>query len=292
MERVIVIVGPTGVGKTKLSIELAKKYNGEIINGDSVQIYRRLNIGSAKITETEKEGIPHHLFDIKEPNEDYTIYNYQKDARNKIREIQEKNKTPIIVGGSGLYIKAALFDYDLKEEISNENYEKYTNEQLLDQIKKINEEINIHVNNRKRLERVLNKLNNKSTPDKEAKLLYNAVFIGLTTDRKTLYNIINNRVDKMFETGLLNEVEKLYKEDIKSKSMSSIGYKELYQYFDNKISLEEAKDLIKKNSRHFAKRQYTWFNNQMDIKWVEVDFNNFEETIKEIENNINKGDKR
>ena len=276
---ILCIVGPTGVGKTKLSVELAKKYNAIVVNGDSMQVYKELNIGTAKITEEEKEGIEHKLFDIVDPTEMYTVYDYQKDLRNILDN--NKNKNIIIVGGTGLYIKAGLYNYVFEEEnIIDNKYDKLTNEELYDLAMKKDKECNIHVNNRKRLIRFLNKT--ETIKDKD-KLLYDVKFIGLTTDRKTLYERINKRVDIMIENGLLEEVKSLYDRNIRSKAiLTGIGYKELYEYFDGKISLENAIDLIKKRSRHYAKRQYTWFNNQMNINWFNVDFENFDNTIKMV----------
>ena len=288
MKKIIVIAGPTGVGKTKLSVELAKLYDGEIINADSVQVYKRLNIGSAKIKEEEKEGIPHHLFDIKDPEEDYNIFNYQKDSRKVIDQLLKQNKTPILVGGSGLYIKACLYNYDLEEESKKDTYENLPNTDILDEINKIDKNHSIHVNNRQRLVRQLNKLKNNDKVQSKTSLLYDVIFIGLTTDRETLYARINNRVDTMFKEGLLKEVESLYMDNINTKAMLSIGYKELYKYFDNEITLDEAKELIKRNSRRYAKRQFTWFNNQMDMKWFEVNIDDFDKTIKEVNEYIKK----
>ena len=284
-KNIIVIAGPTGVGKTKLSVSLAKIINGEIINADSMQFYKDLNIGTAKIKEEEKEGIPHHLFDIIDVEKMYTIYDYQKDCRKKILEIEKANKTPILVGGSGLYIRSALYDYKLEEENEKVDLSNYTNEELLNKCKEIDERCNIHVNNRKRLERFINCNMNNQEIKKDSKPLYNFIIIGLTTERENLYNIINKRVDKMIEEGLVDEVMKLYNKNIRSKAiMTGIGYKELYQYFDNKITLDEAIELIKKNSRHLAKRQYTFFNNQFDMKWFNTDYNNFNNTVEEVFN--------
>ena len=284
---VICIVGPTGVGKTKLSIELAKKLNGEVINADSTQVYIGLDIATAKVTEEEKEGIPHHLFDIKEITEDYTAYNYQKDCRAKIEEITNKGKTPILVGGTGLYIKAALYDYKFDTESNFESYDGYSKEDLYEMLKKIDPNTDIHPNNRKRIIRSLNYYNNTSTPlsskEKTDKLLYDTIFIGLTTDRDTLYDRINKRVDVMLKDGLLDEAKKIYESNIRTKAiMTPIGYKELFPYFENKISLEEALDKIRQDSRRYAKRQYTWFNNQMNINWFNVDFNNFDNTVNQV----------
>ena len=285
---IIVVTGPTGVGKTKMSIELAKKFNAEIINGDSVQIYKGLDIGSAKVTEEEKEGIPHHLFDIKDVYEDYSLYNYQIDARNCIEDIKKRNKNIIIVGGTGLYIKSALYDYTLtKENKINDNYDEYTTEELYKKLKEIDKDIDIDKNNRRRVVRALNyyKENNSSISNNKNgnKLLYDAIFIGLTTDRDKLYKRIDDRVDIMLEKGLLNEVKSFYDKGIFTKPLeTAIGYKELYRYFSNEISYEEAIRLIKRNSRRYAKRQYTFFNNQFNIKWFDVDFDNFNNTIKEV----------
>ncbi len=287
---VIVVLGPTAVGKTKMSVELAKLLNGEIINVDSTQIYKDLDIATAKIKEKEKEGIPHHLFDIKNIKEDYTVYDYQKDCRSKIDEILSKNKTPILVGGTGLYIKAALYDYKFNDEVNNQ-FEDLTNEEIYNKLKELDENIDIHINNRKRLVRALNYcLNNNlkfSEKEKTDKLLYDTVFIGLTTDRNILYDRINKRVDIMIKDGLLEEAKKIYDSNIRTKAvMMPIGYKELFPYFENKKTLEECLDLIKQNSRKYAKRQYTWFNNQMDVVWFNVDFDNFNNTIKEVYNYI------
>ena len=286
MNKIIVIVGPTGVGKTKLSIELAKRFNGEVINADSTQVYKGLDIATAKITEEEKENIPHHLFDIKNITENYTVYDYQKDARNCINEILNRKSMPIIVGGTGLYIKALLYDYEFKEENIKGDYTSFSNEELYKKVLEINPDTDIHINNRKRLERFLDYYKNTKEileNNKTDKLLYNAIFIGLTTDRETLYDRINKRVDIMIGNGLLEESKKIYDSNIRTKAiMTPIGYKELFPYFDNEKDLKECLDDIKQNSRRYAKRQYTWFNNQMDINWFDVNFNNFDETVNKI----------
>ena len=286
MNKVIVITGPTAVGKTKLSIELAKRYNGEIINADAVQVYKGLDIGSAKVTEEEKEDIPHHLFDIKEVDEEYTIYHYQKDCRKLIKEVQGRGKTPILVGGTGLYIKAALYDYKLTEEKETNTYDNLTDEELYNKLLEVDKDIVIDKNNRRRLIRALNyyKENNKSiNTNTTNKLLYDAIFIGLTTDRRILYDKINNRVDIMIKDGLLNEVKAFYDKNVRTKPLlNAIGYREIYSYFDGNISLEEAINKIKQNSRHYAKRQYTFFNHQLPIVWFETDYSNFNNTIEQI----------
>lgn len=283
---IIVLIGPTGVGKTKVSVQLAKKLNGEIINADSMQVYKGLDIGTAKIKEEEKEGIPHHLFDIANIEDMYTIYDYQKDCRKIIENIKKRGKTPIIVGGSGLYIRAALYDYQFSYEEEKENFSEFTNEELLAKCKEIDENCDIHVNNRKRLERFLNKALNKSVIVKDSKPLYNYTMIGLTTDRANLYNIINKRVDKMLEEGLIDEVKNIYDKKIYSKAiLTGIGYKELYSYFENKIDKAEAIEEIKKNSRHLAKKQYTFFNNQFkNINWFYTNYEDINKTINEVLN--------
>ncbi|MBQ9019184.1 MAG: tRNA (adenosine(37)-N6)-dimethylallyltransferase MiaA [Bacilli bacterium] len=292
MEDIIVIVGPTGVGKTKLSIELAKKIDAEIINGDSVAIYKELNIGSAKPTIEEMDGIPHHLIDIKEVEDNYSVFDYQKDVRRLIEEINSRKKRIIIVGGTGLYIKAALYDYKFTEGTTYNMYEDLTNEEILDKISSYDLYLssNLEINNRQRLVRILNKLeNNEEITNNKDKLLYPIKVIGLTTDRDNLYERINNRVDKMIENGLLNEIKSL-KDRYKSSRIlnSAIGYKEFYDYLYNSKDLDEVIANIKQNSRRFAKRQYTFFNHQFHTQWFNVNFNNFNNTIDEVYNYIKK----
>ena len=279
----IFIMGPTGVGKTKLSVELAKIYDAYIINCDAVQVYKGLDIGSAKVTEEEKCGIKHFLFDIKNPDEEYSVKDYQMDLRNLFDKYSKKNL--IIVGGTGLYATAGAYDYRFNDE-EKKDYSNYSLEELYKLAKEKDINCNIDKNNRIRLERFLQK---DLTSLVEPTLLYNdAIFIGLTTSRENLYKIINKRVDKMIDNGLVQEVKNLYTNYPKSKILKrAIGYKEIIDYLDNKITLEEAVDEIKKNSRHYAKRQYTWFNNKMDIKWFEVNFNNFNETIDNVKDYLN-----
>ena len=280
---VIVIVGPTGVGKTKLSIEIAKKINGEIINADSTQVYKGMDIGTAKVTKEEMENIPHHLLDIKNIDEDYTVYDYQKDARRCIDDILKRGKTPILVGGTGLYIKAALYNYEFKNE-DNNNYvdEKLSNDELYDMLLKIDPETEIHKNNRQRVIRTLNNYykNGEINKTKSDKLLYDTLFIGLTTERDYLYERINKRVDVMVRNGLIDEAYKIYKSNIRSKAvLTPICYKELFPYFEKEKTLDECLDDIRQKSRHYAKRQYTWNKHQFDVNWFDVNFNNFNETI-------------
>ncbi len=280
---IICVVGPTGVGKTKLSVMLAKKYDALVIGCDATQIYKHLDIGSAKVTEEEKEGVEHLLIDIKEPNEDYSVCDYQKDLRTIIDKNKDRNI--VIVGGTGLYLKSALYDYEFSE-MENNNYDEYTNEELYKMCLDINPNLNIHQNNRRRLE---NFLNRKNKNPKEPVLLYDALFIGLTTNRELLYERINRRVDEMVQNGLVEEVKSLYqKYGFTSILSRAIGYKEIIKYLDKEISLEDAIELIKKNSRHYAKRQYTWFNNQMNITWFNTNFKDFNKTYEEVVEYIEK----
>lgn len=284
MKDIIVIVGPTGIGKTKLSIELAKRLDAEIINGDSVSIYKDLDIGSAKPTLEEREGIPHHLIDIREVDEDYTVFDYQRDVRQTIDEITLRNKRVIIVGGTGLYIKAGLYNYTFTEGTTYNQYENMTNEEILDRIKKFKVTETPDINNRKRLVRLLNKVeNNEDLTHNKDELLYNIKTIGLTTPREVLYERINKRVDIMLNNGLLDEINKLKDKYKNSRILNSgIGYKEFYDYLFNDKKLEDVVEEIKQNSRRFAKRQYTFFKHQFDTTWFDVDLENFENTINEV----------
>ncbi len=285
---ILAIVGPTGVGKTKLSIELAKKYNAIIINCDAMQVYKDLNIGTAKIKGSEKEGIKHYLFDIVSPDTFYTVCDYQKDARKIIEENIAKNI--IFVGGTGLYLKACLYDYQFSADNFNNDYANYSNVELLNMCKKIDASCSIHVNNRVRLVRFLNRGTKPVTNSKE---LYKSLIIGLTTDRDTLYKKIDARVDSMLKEGLESEAKGLYTKWGETKALkTAIGYKELIAYFKGDISKEEAINNIKKNSRHYAKRQYTFFNHQLPVHWCNVNYEDFNETIKKVSEYIDEYLKR
>ncbi len=284
---ILCIVGPTAVGKTKMSIALAKIYNGEIINCDSTQVYKGLDIGTAKVTKKEREGIPHHLFDIKEVEENYTVFDYQKDARRCIEEIKSRGKIPIFVGGTGYYLKAALYDYQFEDEtldMDSSTYENLTNQELQEKIESFEISVSYYYQNIKRMIRLLSKLENGWTPtQQDYKLLYSDVyFIGLTTDREVLYQKINERFDKMI-IPLIDEVKPYFLNSIQSKALqTAIGYKELYPFFENKKTLVNVVEEIKKNTRNYAKRQYTWFINQMDVTWFQVDYDDFDKTIQEV----------
>ena len=292
MKKVIAVCGPTAVGKTRMGVSLAEALHGEVISGDSMQIYRTMDIGTAKVTEAEKEGIPHYLFDIKDVNEDYTVYDYQRDCRYYIEDILNRGKTPILVGGTGLYIKAALYNYEFKDEDTNYDFSNLSNEEVYNKLKKLDPNVDIHPNNRKRVERaltyILNNNESISTNKLGSRLIYDDVlFIGLTTDREILYDRINKRVDVMVDNGLLEEAKYFYDMGIRSKAvMTPICYKELFDYFDGKLTLDDALDLIRQRSRKYAKRQYTWFNHQIPINWFEVNFDNFGDTISNVYNFI------
>ena len=281
---VIVITGPTAVGKTDLSLFLAHELDGEIINADSTQIYKGLDIATNKVKDTE--GIKHYLFNEKDLREDYSVFDYQKDARRIIDDILSRGKTPILVGGTGLYINAVLYDYKFSEK-ANDEYDGVSNDELYKMLLEVDPNTNIHLNNRVRVISALNYYKANGTPysekEKDFDLLYDTLFIGLTTDREILYYKINKRVDKMAAEGLVEEAREVYDLGIRSKAvMTPIGPKELFDYFDGKISLEEAIDLIKSKSRKYAKRQYTWFRNQMNLKWFETNYDDFSKTEEEV----------
>lgn len=285
---VIVVTGPTGTGKSELGIYLAKKLNGEIINCDSTQIYKGIDIATNKIKNTE--GIIHHLFNEKDLLEEYSVFDFQKDSRRIIDDILKRGKVPILVGGTGLYIKSCLYNYKFEDKFDEEYLDK-SNDELYEMLLRVDPNTNIHKNNRKRVVSALNyyKANNKpySLKEKNNELLYDTVFIGLTSSRDILYDRINKRVDKMIDEGLLDEAYNLYKSGVRSKAvMTPIGPKELFDYFDGLVSLEEAVEIIKSKSRKYAKRQYTWFNNQMNLKWFNTNYDNFDETCEEVLNYI------
>ena len=274
---ITVIVGPTAVGKSKLAIELAKRINAEIISGDSVQIYKKLDIGSAKITLDEQEGIVHHLIDVYDLETPYSVADFQREVRAKINEIEARGKQVIICGGTGFYLKAALFNYVFEHQGRQLDFESSlqdkTNEELYHWLQDIDPEsaAKFHPNNRVRVLRalgyylqtgeVISKEVNKDEP------LYDAVFIGLSMDRDVLYDLINQRVDHMMSHGLLEEVQGVsaYQDHIQA-----IGYNELFDYLKGLTSLDEAVELIKQHSRQLAKRQWTWFRNQMPVHWLDA----------------------
>lgn len=285
MKKVLVIAGPTAVGKTSLSIQLAKTFAGEVISGDSMQIYRQLDIGTAKVTEEEKEGVSHHLIDICDIGDRYSAADFQKQGRQKITEICNRGHLPIIVGGTGLYIQSLLYDYQLgatqkeqddklrhKYEVFAENEGPQALFELLEKKDPLAAK-KIHMNNQRKIIRAL-EVKEKTgrsiiAPEKAPKPLYDSFMIGLTTDRSLLHARINTRVDDMIQNGLVTEAE-LVKKYPDSQAAKGIGYKEFFPYFAKERSLAETTDLIKRNSRRYAKRQLTWFNNRMFFHWFDL----------------------
>ena len=294
MQKVLVIVGPTASGKTSFGIECANSFNGEIISGDSIQVYKGLDIGSAKVSKQEQEAAKHYLINIKEANDNYSVKEFQEKGRELIKTINNKGKLPIIVGGTGLYIKALLYDYEFFNEEEKDNpYDELSNEDIYEILKKEDPKAleKIHINNRKRLVRALNILNKHNEgissikAKQEHKMLYDAKVIGLTLDREKLYQRIEDRVKAMVDEGLVDEIKGLLEKGISfdNQSMQAIGYKEFKPYFEGDSNLEECVNEVIKNTKHFAKRQYTWFKNQTPITWYE----NKDEAIKDIKQWIN-----
>jgi tRNA dimethylallyltransferase len=286
-EKLLVLIGPTAVGKTKLSIELAKKYNAEIISGDSMQIYKHMDIGTAKIQSAEMEGIPHHLLDIKEPDESFSVAEFQQLVREKITDIHKRGKLPMLVGGTGLYIQSVIYDYQFSETCSDDAFRNELEEKarqrgneyihnLLKQIDPKSAE-RIHPNNVRRVIRALEvfhctgRTTSEYQQNQEQELLYNVALIGLTMNRDKLYERINLRVNLMLEAGLVEEVKTLYDQGLRDvQSIQAIGYKEIFEYIDGLVTLDEAVENLKQNSRRYAKRQLTWFRNKMDVAWFDM----------------------
>ena len=298
MSKVIVVVGPTSSGKSSLGVELAKKYNGEIINGDAISVYKELNIGSAKITEEEMQGVKHHLIDYLDVKEEYNVAQFQQSARAAIEDIISQEKLPIVVGGTGLYVKALLYDYDFSNptERNDEQYEEYKNEQLYEMLVKMDEKAaeKVHPNNRRRVIRALQICNTgtKKSEIEDAQMhqpIYDCLIIGLNTDREVINQRINNRVDQMVEQGLENEVKDLFeKYPYTYHCFQGIGYKEFIDYVENRTTLSETIEAIKLHTRQFAKRQMTWFKNQMDVTWFDIADEDYKQQIEQkVEDFIN-----
>ena len=292
MKRVIVVVGPTASGKTKIAISLAKKYNLDVISGDSVAVYKRLDIGSAKPTKEEMDGVKHHLIDVLDPNCQFDVATFQHMAR----EIIDNNEISLICGGTGLYIQSVLFNYEFKAQKRDDSYshkfDNLSNEELYELLLKKDPNIDkekLHPNNRKRVLRaleVMDELNESiHSFDKKKEALYDYYIIYLKMDREKLYDRINKRVDIMIKEGLIEEVKSLYDDKIYPHA---IGYQEFIPYFKGEISLDAAIEEIKKNTRHLAKRQETWFKNQMDSHFYDVDIENINNTINQIENDLDR----
>jgi tRNA dimethylallyltransferase len=304
-QKVIVIVGPTGIGKTRLSIELAKAIDGEIVSADSMQIYRKMNIGTAKPTEEEKQGIPHYMMDIVDMGENFSVAQYQTMAFDCIKKILTKGKNPIVVGGTGLYINSIVEEIKYSEIEENPEYrlelekiaQEKGNQVLHDELKEKDPKAaqRIEVNDLKRIIRALEvyemtgmTITEQQEHSKPNDTMYEYIIIGLRTDREVIYDRINKRVDQMFEQGLIDEAKEILKmTDDSNTSHQAIGYKELAKYFEGTEDLETAKENIKKESRHYAKRQFTWFNRNEKIVWLdsEVSVNKNIEKIKALMKN-------
>lgn len=292
MQKLIILTGPTAAGKTALSIQLAHAVNGEIISADSMQVYRHMDIGSAKIRPEEMQGVKHHLVDILEPSEDFNIVLFQKYAKQAMAEIYAKGKLPIIVGGTGFYIQSVLYDIDFQESNSNtvedsalrreleaiakQKGTAYLHNMLRECDEKAAEEI--HENNIKRVIRAIEffrqtgkKISEHNETERRKESAYDSRYFVLTDERRKLYENIDRRVDMMIENGLVAEVKQLLDMGCKrdSTSMQGLGYKEIIAYLEGEISLDEAIYMIKRDTRHFAKRQLTWFRRERDVIWIE-----------------------
>ena len=307
-QKLLIIAGPTGVGKTELSIKLAKLLDGEVISADSMQIYKHMDIGSAKVTNEEMNGVKHHMIDVVMPDKSFTVVDYKNMAEKEINDVIRRNKLPIIVGGTGFYINSLTCNMNFSEAESDIEYRKYLEDlakekgneyvhNLLKEIDPISYE-KIHANNLKRVIRALEVYKISGKPfssfndlDTFYKSKYDIYYYVLTMNRDKLYNRINLRVDKMMDDGLLQECINL-KElgyNTSMQSMQGIGYKEVFYYLDKKISLEEAIDMIKQGSRNYAKRQLTWFKKDPRVKFIDKDIYSEDDIInlivKDLKNN-------
>ena len=289
MNKVIFIVGPTASGKTALSVKLAKKIGGEIISADSMQIYKGIHIASAAPDEGERQGIPHHMLEFLEQNEEYSVAEYVKNARRLIKEISEKGKIPVIVGGTGLYISSLLDNTEYTEQATDlslrkaleEKYESIGGEQMLKELAEFDPDSakRLHPNNKKRIIRAFevykqsginvtqqNEMSHKSSAD------FDSLVIGITyQDRELLYERINKRVEQMCENGLLDEARISYDSGNSKGAFQAIGHKELFGYFEGRLTLEQAKENLKQQTRRYAKRQLTWFRKDQRINWIYAD---------------------
>ncbi|QAS50919.1 tRNA (adenosine(37)-N6)-dimethylallyltransferase MiaA [Halobacillus litoralis] len=296
---VISVVGPTAVGKSKLGVKIAERFDGEVISGDSMQIYRTMDIGTAKITEEEMCGIPHHMIDIKDPDESFSVAEFQADVQELINDVYERGKVPVLVGGTGLYIQATLEDFNFSDEKKDTEVIKRLEKELEEKGKEYmferlhavdpQQAVRIHPNNERRLIRALElyettgRVMSEFHEEQAGESPFRPVMIGLEMDRELLYRRINRRVDQMVEEGLVEEVQRLYKQGLtEAQSMKAIGYKELIPYFRGEYSLARSIELLKRNSRRYAKRQYTYFKNKMEIQWYEIDENNYNDKFETI----------
>ena len=285
----IILAGPTAVGKTSLSIRLAKETGGEIISADSMQVYRHMDIGSAKITKEEMEGVPHYLVDMLEPEEEFNVVRFQQMAKEAAERIWKKGKIPLVVGGTGFYIQALLYDIDFTENDGDESYRRQLERkasdeegasELYEMLKTVDPKAaqEIHPRNIKRIIRALEfyhqtgkKISEHNETQRQKSSPYNYAYFVLTDERSRLYERIDRRVDLMMEQGLLDEVRYLKERGVRkdSTAMQGLGYKELYAYLEGEYPLDEAVRIIKRDTRHFAKRQLTWFKRERDVIWAD-----------------------
>ncbi|MEN3088513.1 tRNA (adenosine(37)-N6)-dimethylallyltransferase MiaA [Staphylococcus xylosus] len=304
----IVLVGPTAVGKTEFSIELAKKVDGEIISGDSMQVYKHMDIGTAKITQDEMSGIPHHMIDILEPNENFSAYEFKNRAQRLIKEITARGRVPIIAGGTGLYIQSLIYNYDFEDETISEQksleieaklseLDQLSNEALHQYLASFDEVSaqDIHPNNRKRVRRAIQYyLKTKKLLSSRKKVQqftenYDTLLLGIEMSRDILYQRINKRVDIMLERGLVSEVQQLVDNGYEtSQSMQAIGYKEIVPVIKQELSLDEATEKLKQHSRNYAKRQMTWFKNKLDVLWLDRERKSLSLMLEEVSVQIQK----
>lgn len=308
-EKIIIISGPTGIGKSKVAVELAKRLgNAEIISSDSMQIYKEISIGTAKVTDEEMSGIKHHMIDEVSIHDNFSVYDYQKKAKKLISDMNERGTIPIIIGGTGLYINSLLYKLDFSSEAEdkelreklNKEAELYGNEYLYNKLKELDPEytVKLSVNDIFRIIRALeviyksgNKYSEENKNFREYNDEYDKLIYILQTDRELLYDRINKRVDKMFDVGLLDEVKYIIKdmtsEEIASnRALLAIGYKELISYLQGEITYERAVDLIKQKSRNYAKRQLTWFRRESEANFIDMNFEDIEQTVNTIYNDI------
>ncbi len=288
MNPLIIISGPTAVGKTSLSIELAKKIGGSIISADSMQVYKGMDIGTAKVTLKERQGIPHYLIDVLDPSDDFNIVAFKEMALASIDEIRGFGRIPIIVGGTGFYIQSVLYDIDFTEQDEDYEYRRELTELINEQggrfVHKMLEDfdpqaaLRIHYNDHKRMIRALEyykqtgqRISDHNTGEHSKSSPFDYCYFVLTDDRQKIYERINERVDEMIDSGLVDEVKGLLSDKVRpeSISMQGIGYKEIISYLDGKMTLAESVDLIKKNTRHFAKRQLTWFKRERNVIFID-----------------------
>lgn len=281
--KLIAVVGPTAVGKTALGIELAQQFNGEIISGDSQQVYRHLDIGTAKATPEEQAAAPHHLIDVRDVDANYSVYDFVVEASQAITEIASRGKVPIIVGGTGLYLQSLLEGYHLGGEVDpkkvlayRKTLEQLSDEVLFGKIAELGKEIP-EINRRRAIRALELAKFGQNLENKETN--YEALLIGLNDDRQVLYDRINHRVDLMLEKGILDEAKWLYDNHRNAQAARAIGYKELFPYFTGDASLEDCVEKLKQNTRRFAKRQLTWFRNRMAVNFYNVSEVDFKETV-------------